>query len=298
MMRPRFLMLLGFAVICIGMVILLVQRKGAPLFPSLPDSNGYDDLLAAGGMLPQIDPDAPAPVLRNLLNENAAALHLARAALEKECQVPLEFSAEWMEQHLGNLRVFKSLAQGFAAEGSIAQLDERWEDAAGSYFDAIRLGHQISRGGLLIDKLVGIACETMGISRLENVVASLEADQSRMLARALHELDLHQEDLGTIMRRDRAWAQQTMGHTYRLISTVTRMIQSRSSNPLAAAFSNAELKMKRLDHRRLSLAVQLATRAFELEKGVLPSNIEALAPEYLPSVPIQPASGQEFSLNP
>jgi len=65
----------------------------------------------------------------------------------------------------------KVLARLLTDEGQLAEMENRYADAAQSYLDTIRLGNEMSRGGFIINRLVGIACEAIGDTPLSKTCA-------------------------------------------------------------------------------------------------------------------------------
>ncbi len=175
--RNRLILLLLIpTVIVIGAAGLLVFQELQPLPPiqPLPQPNGYVGLVQAAGMIPTESWDYEVldeAQLREVVSVNAEALSLARASLSHECRVPAQFSQSYLEGHLSELAGLKRLAQAFVAEGKFAEKQRRFGDAAGSYLDLIRLGNNSTRGGVLIDALVGFAIENMGVTGLQKILA-------------------------------------------------------------------------------------------------------------------------------
>ena len=77
----------------------------------------------------------------------AEALKLARTGLSRACRVPLDYSPT-NETHFSNLATLKRLALALAAEGRLAELENRPADAAAAYLATIRLGQAVCRGGV------------------------------------------------------------------------------------------------------------------------------------------------------
>src|SRR5262249_1249222 len=158
--------IIAFSVVAIisGITVLIfITRPGPP--PTLPNPNGYDDLLKAGEAVTGKIDDASNldhEALRVLVVTNAEALQLLRVGLTRRCAVPTDALIANFGSISHDLIVLKSLAKVLVAEGRLAEMESRLSDAARSYTDAIHLGNEISRGGLLINRLVGIACEGMG----------------------------------------------------------------------------------------------------------------------------------------
>ena len=66
------------------------------------------------------------------------------------------------------------------------------------------------------------------------------------------------------------------------------IIQTRTLNPLKAALKKAEQKAAVIQRRRRVLLVELAARAYTLEKGKPPEKLEDFVPDYLSAVPLEP----------
>lgn len=86
--------------------------------PALPNPNGYDDFVKAGRMVIQpLDSEGHYADYRELsLQElqiaaatNAEVLKIVRGALEKQCRVPVQNSADWFRAHLREKSTFWNL---------------------------------------------------------------------------------------------------------------------------------------------------------------------------------------------
>ena len=192
------LILVVTAVLVAIVVVLSVGRIGAPSV--LPNPNGYDDLLKASRVVAgKIDnaSDLDHEGLRSLVATNAEALRLLRVGLAHRCAVP---TGEQITNFAGisrDLIGLKSLAKLLSAEGRLAEMENRPSDAARSYVDTIRLGSAMSSGGLMMNRLVGIACEGMGNIPLVKLLPKLTCEQIRPLI-----VDLQQIDDGTVPWRE------------------------------------------------------------------------------------------------
>src|ERR1041385_3366359 len=157
--------LIVFMVIATAALVAYLVPARAPL----PKPNGYDDLVAASeqvsgqvGDYHQLDYGE----LEDLISANATSLRLLRIGLARQCRVPLEPGLTNISGLMNDLAGMKRLAQLLAAEGRLKEMDNQPGQAASSYIDAIRLGNEMSRGGFLITRLVGIACEAIGYQPL------------------------------------------------------------------------------------------------------------------------------------
>jgi hypothetical protein len=286
-MVPRAVKLLtGFFIVAVLLVVaalIFALSQPPPAPPPLPKPNGYDDLVRASQMLADKTSDYAAmdeAELRSLVETNAEALKLARTGLSRPCQVPLDYSAA-NPTYFTNLAGLKRLAQGLAAKGRLMELEGRPNDAADSYLTAIRLGGATSHGGLLIDSLVGIAIEAIGSSYLEKLARTLDARQCRQAAAVLESCEAGREPMPTVLARERTWSRRAYGFKWQ----IARLVMFKS---LRQTEQRAVAKVNTLQTRERVLLIQLASRAYELEKGERPKGLADLVPAYLKTIPQDP----------
>ena len=267
---------------------MLLLRSSHPTASSLlPNPNGYDDLVKAGSMsLTQLSDPSP-DELRALVAKNADALRLARAGLQKQCRVPVDFSMNYMSNHLSDLTLFKQLGRAFVAEGKLAEQENRTGDAAPAYLDAVRLGHECSRGGLIIDMLVGVACRSLGRQGLQGLLANLKAPECREVVHQLEDIDSKSESATEVASHERSWSRRTFGWRGQLVRLITRQRLKQSEQKTIGKLQ-AQQRAERL------LLISLAARAYELEKGERPKNVAELVPNYLKALPQDPVSGTDI----
>ena len=294
--RPIARLLTGFfavAAVLLVAALMLTLSQPAPAPPPLPMANGYDDFVKAGGMLADSASDygtMSEEELRTFVNKNAAALKLVREGLGRECRVPLDFSAT-NPAYMGNLAAIKRLAQAMTAEGRLAEMENRPADAAAAYLAVMRLGVAISHGGLIIDSLVSIAIDIIGTVRMEKLAPTLNAQQCREAASALESCEAQREPTDTIMRQERAWARRTGGFKGQIV----RLLMFKS---LKQTEGKWVAKAKAQQTRTRLLLVQLAARAYELEKGQRPKSLADLVPAYLKGIPQDPVTGTNMAYYP
>jgi hypothetical protein len=190
-----------------------------------------------------------------------------------------------MAAHSGDLIRCKRLAQAFAAEGRLAELEQRAPDAAESYLDTIRLGHECSRGGVIIDSLVGIAIEAIGMTPLEKLSSNLDANRCREIAATLENTESKREPVNEVLRQEKAWARASFGWK-------TPFLQLISFKQTQAARQKYLGKMANVQTRTEKLKIDFAARAYELEHGEKPKRVEDLVPGYLKSIPKDAPSGK------
>lgn len=278
----------------LGLLLFWTAEPLPPVAP-LPNPNGYDDLVRAGltikgkpGDYNQMNEQQ----LDGLVATNAGALQLLRAGLNNQCRVSVRFSEAYMANHLNELAGFKRLAQVLAAEGRLAEMEGRPADAARSYLDAIHLGTESARGGVLIDELVGTAIEAIGIAGLQKLVDQLDAKSCRESTARLETLDAQNQTWNEVLQQERDWSRRTYP------GVRNELVRVMSRNSLNKAFQKGEDKFNKQRMKMRQLTVDLAARAYELDKGHPPASLANLVPDYLKAVPQDPFTGTNMVYTP
>jgi hypothetical protein len=261
--------------------------------PSMPTPNGYDDLVKSGEMLATnvIDyTNLNQPDLQALVSENSNALALARAGLQKQCQVSMDdligtTNMDW----LGSI---KDLGVAFAAEGRLEEMEGHTNEAIKSYLDIVHLANESSRGGVLIDELVGLAIEGVGARKLEKLVPQLDAQTCRETAAALETLDSQRQTLDEVMQQEHDWARRTHPG---IRHEIERMMERNSLNKIYKA---SERRFTTQQTATRQLIIDLAARAYELDNGRLPASVNDLAPKYIKTIPEDPLTGTNLDYLP
>jgi len=293
MAHPVAKFLTGFfvtAVLLLVAAVVFTLSQPAPSLPPLPKPNGYDDFVQAGRMLPENSSDfgtMSEEDLRTFVRKNSEALRLARTGLSRACQVPLDYSPT-NETHFSNLATLKRLAQALTAEGRLAEVENRPADAVEAYLSTIRLGPALCRGGVIIDALVGIAVESIGTVRMEKLTPTLDAKQCREAAAVLESCESQREPTDAVLAKERAWARRTFG----LKGQFARLVMFKS---MKQTEQRAIAKLTAQQTRLRRLLIQLAARAYELEKGERPKSLAELVPAYLKTIPQDPLTGTNMA---
>src|ERR1035438_8480104 len=203
MRHPVAKVLIGFFVVAILLVVIAMvftfSQPSPPRAP-LPQPNGYDDFVKAGGMVTDNAFDyrtMSQEELRAFVTKNAEALKLVRTGLGHDCRMPLDYSAT-NPTNIRNLSIIKRLDFAVMAEGRLAELENRPADAAEAYLAVIRLGCAMSQGGLIIDSLVDIAIESIGTSGMQRLTLTLDAKQCREAAAVLESCDARRDSTDTM----------------------------------------------------------------------------------------------------
>jgi hypothetical protein len=296
MKQPVAKLLIGFFIVVALLVVVMTiftLSQPVPAPPPLPNPNGYDDLVKAGGMVTDDSwnySTMSEEELQAFVKKNAEALKLARVGLNRKCCVPLDCSPTNATRS-GPLAAIKRLTQAIMSEGRLAELENRPADAAEAYLAVIHLGCAMSQGGVIIDSLVGLAVETLGMAPLEKLASNLDAKQCREVASALEIAESGRETTDTILRREHTWAWQTYGFKGR----IERLLMFRDLYQIEQRLAT---KVQRQQTRTRALLIQLAARAYELEKGARPKALAELVPAYLKTIPQDPLTGTNMAYRP
>ncbi len=285
--NPRVLLLAFALVAVVVLVALLASTMGrSPLVPPLPNPNGYDDFIKASKAVlgnvwdfPTLDHDS----LAALVSTNAEPLRLLRLGLTRQCVMPTDST---LTNNYNWLRGMTRLAELLATEGRWREMENRPAEAAQSYVDALRYGNEMSRGGFLINRLVGLDCELIGYAPLAKLVPKLNPVEARAVLRDLDKLDVGRVTWAEVQQNERRFMRYQRGKHFNPIIWVMDWWQIRR------AMQRAETKTKTVVARERLLAAELALRCYQSEQGHPPARLDKLTTNYLSHVPQDPFSGQ------
>jgi hypothetical protein len=288
--KSRILLLCSAVIALLAFVALIGLFSGHQPPPTpLPNPNGYDDFLKASALAAGDVGNAPTmglEELRILVQTNAEPLRLVRLGLNRRCALPIDSAITNASAMLDDLAKLKSVARLLVAQGRLAELEDRSADAIRIYLEAIRYGNEISRGGFVIHRLVGVACQTIGSSPLSRLASRLNCDQSRALIAELEKID------SDAVPWEQIWANEKRYARYQLRGTVNplaRLIIRWQTRP---ALMRARDKHDLIEARLRLMSLELALRCYRSETGHGPAQLERLVPAYLSHVPLDPFSGR------
>jgi hypothetical protein len=272
-------------------LVLVLLASGPSSLPPLPNPNGYDDLIKASAAAVGNAGDYPTlsrESLAGLVSTNAEALRLLRRGLTNQCLMPMDSALTNTAGMADQMACMKRLVQLLAAEGRLRELDGQPADAARSYTDAIRFGNELSRGGVLITYLTGLACEAVGGQPLAKVVPKLSPEQARVVLTALEGVDADRVTLADVLRNERYWVQHQNGTRLKF----NPIIEAMNWWGMRQLKERAETRRGRIvAHERL-LAVELALRCYRSEQGRAPARLDDLVTNYLARAPEDPFTGK------
>ncbi len=180
-------LILGIA--ALGFLIWTANKGiNTPLFLDAK-SNAYDALILAKNNLGEIRPDPTSAQLAQIVTNNAEALRLMRAALEKPFEAPEgAYHVQSVNPVLDNIGRFKELALLLKCEGLLAEQNGNFAAAARSYIEIIRLGQKIQAGPLIF-MLIGVSIERIGVEALTQLEPNLAGDPRSQTSATLKQLN-------------------------------------------------------------------------------------------------------------
>ena len=283
--------------VILAIVGLLIFQELQPLPPiqPLPNPNGYNALVRAGEMVSSNSwnyDGLSQEELRKTVENNANALQLARSGLQQECRVPLQFSKDYSSNQIYRLIALRMLVPAFVAEGKLAEKENRFSDAARTYLDTIHLGNEVSRGGVVIDEMVAITIESYGLQPLQKLPDHLDAKSCRETIKALETFDAKRQSWADVLQQETIWERRTFSNLRILVfKLLYHSTKERSCQRCVDTIKSTQKKQGQL-------LIDLAARAYELEKGRRPASLAELVPDYLKAVPQDPVSGTNMVYSP
>jgi hypothetical protein len=210
-MRRRTQLIITVVILAIAALGFLIwsANRGitSPMFRH-PEANAYEALIFAAKQMGNISADpSPAEFTQSVTN-NATALKLMRAALEKPFEAPeAVYDPQANNANLNNVGTFKALALAAKREGTLAEQNGDYASAARSYVDIIRLGQTIQAGPLIF-MLVGVSIERIGVEALTELEPNITGDTRSQTAAALKQLNETRLPFAEVEMRERYFSRR------------------------------------------------------------------------------------------
>jgi hypothetical protein len=123
--------------------------------------------------------------LERILAANTNTLILVRMGLRYPCRFPAVRSADLGKDYAA----FKNVTDLLVFEGDLKEQREDWAGAAETYLDIVHFGEDLCRGTPLVGRLIGIACNARGVTRLGRLLPKLDAATSQRIAMKMRECE-------------------------------------------------------------------------------------------------------------
>ncbi|MAT69155.1 MAG: hypothetical protein CMJ58_06480 [Planctomycetaceae bacterium] len=275
----------------------LLRKPAVPLLP-VPPQNAYDTFVAAAE---QIDAgvdnwrDLDEAEVARVSAANAQAIADVRAALDRESVVPLDAGSnatDLVQAALDRDRKVLRLGRAMLVASRQAALSQDAAEESAILVDLLRFSRSASRGDLLNAHTRSAALADSAIGRLVELTPDLDAAVARRVLQQLLANPLPVEDAATVVDRDIAVVMQSHSAGERLV--LSSVVGSQRQQSL----QRLEQVQSRVAAAAAALKLRLGLRLFQLENDRLPLKLVELVPEYLPELPVDPATGESFFYEP
>lgn len=291
--RVRFAMVTIALLLPIAAVYFSIYRPTPMPQVKFPDPNGYELLLPVVDRMQDVGPDDALVMndeeTRNwwiaFAEENRELLDEARSALRFSGRVTLDLSPGAFDLNFDRMLAFRALARALRGDACRLERDGRWADAAEAHFDCLELGQVMAPGGLMLDQLVAMAVDGIACRGLYELIGNLTPEECRALTDRLQATDEPWDSLEVVAMRERIFFEHTEGWRARLRYRLEPLVPVDAFSE--TWYSDAVLRNRTI--RRL-LATELALHIYRAERGEWPASLDALVPDYLPEVPLDPFS--------
>jgi hypothetical protein len=269
--------LAAVAVPALAALYMLLTPDPIPVV-KLPSPNGFDDLSAAAEMS-QATPigkgmiDVETATESQLIQQSLAAkqaLERLQQGLDRKSLVPVDYHSPDV---LTNIQGMRDSSRCLAAEGRLAELQHRPEDAVEHYLTAVDFGIASCRDGLMIDALVGSAISGVGASGIHELRNDLSEETCRVSAQRIWQALAEAEAADAFLFRDRIWSQHALGWHGRLMLHLTELTDEYFMGLGPDSFLgmiNRHTAVLRI------AALELMARAIFLESGRWPASLDDL----------------------
>lgn len=283
----------------VGLLLLVVRLANWGLsrsrtLPVPPQPNGYEPLVLAAREVKSPSSDLAElseEQIRKLAEENKGVLERARKSLAMDSGVTLDTKKGWQNQHNQDLKDFKRLAVAFAVEAKFHLQAGRTNEAAACQLEVVRLAGSVSRGGILVDGITGLALEAIGGASVQSMLPQLDGAFCREAALTLEKLQSTRTQPATIIATEQAWSRRQFG----LVDVIGGWLGREAHKKRFAEFSK---KANEAAERTQRLMLRLAARAYELEEQRPPASAAELVPKYLKTIPLDLQTGKPVQATP
>lgn len=225
---------------------------------------------------------------------------------------------------------YRALARLLVVESHTRSEQGDWAAASRSTLDGLHFGHDVPRGGPFISALVAYAVDAISRKELQSILPHLDAGAAKSAAAEIEKLEAERASIADTLREEK-WSgvsglNQLMGppgvrsafmallfnkrKVMKNYVTYMDALAAESQKPyqkwkappmpkdpynkmILPTLERSHFHATRDQTGNILLMVQLALRAFELERGRLPETLDELVPDYLKKVPVDPFGGGE-----
>lgn len=312
----------------------VAAQNGAPELPFAvpqypePEDNAWDYVLRAKQVLDETNAKRGSEIVAaawgtELEPDYAAAascyeatLTVLRMGLYNDCRMPDILS---FDQLLPELAGIRELARGLSYEARAHLAAGETDKAIDSLQDCLRLAHNANMNGVLIHALVAKAVETIASHALSDCLNEGNPSADRLIAFAAwnEQNRLSRQGFGDTLALDtRAGLLSLDGQPIinagflsmspALVEWARKPAHLRDGLPQEVAaglmtalaplehYNRISQSMAEADTLLAGISIRCAMEAFKLRTGAYPATLGDLSPDYLPELPKDPFSGEDF----
>jgi hypothetical protein len=272
---------------------------------SPPDPKSYQQVLATIGKLQQLNPqELTTAEIRNRQSNPAKADSIVQAyralaaTLKIPASVPLDMKKDgrpdYVSERLAVIQMLRSVARSMDHESGALEVSGNYDEAAELGLTNVRLGAIEQCGGTIVDSLVGIAIEGVGVYQIGRIRQNLSPDAVGELIPGLEAIDRNRELSEITISREAAWSDEAYKWRTALLREGPRVLAGANRTGFTEHLSSArafESAAGRRDALLRLLITELTIRAYQIAEGRLPESLNDLCPRYFSSVPVDPFSG-------
>jgi hypothetical protein len=286
--------------------------------PALPANNAFPDFVRAGKMLhenperkafcaelskryhsrlyDQMSPEERARFLRL----SAPALATLRSALKRPYHEPPARSFTALFPHYPQ---YRELARALVVEAEDRAYRKDFAGAMESCLDAMEMGEKIPKGSVLIGKMVGIACQTIGLRKAWEVVPQLSASEARQAALRLEAINALHVSFAEALQEEKWCGQASLLQIMRQANWMREMARNLApysydpnndpSVPVGKTFAMTVFQVGLLSHskrrilenytRSLDQAIAFARQPYDPQRSAPPLSEDGISRILLPA---------------
>jgi hypothetical protein len=238
-----------------------------------------------------------------VVRANQSSLNAARHAISGRCWVPLQDNSDL---HGHDFLAVRNLARIFAMEFLSAERRSELAEAVQIGVDILDLANACCRGGVMTDRLVSDTMIGIAINRLHRVRRDLTCTQYQWLTVEMMRVDDEREPFQNVDERDAEW-EIANGMTDSAEFPIPENSEEEAALTALQAFAKLPQEAHRMVGRNADygntallrlLAVDSALRACHRISGNYPCDLDALVPEFIESLPLDPFVDRAFRYRP
>ena len=169
-------------------------------------------------------------------------------------------------------------------------------DQAADYAVAIlRIGDMLGHEGDIIHSQLGIALEEVGRTDLARLRTKVSPLKIRDLLPILRQVEENREPLDTTIARVEAWRDLHDRWRFRLYSVLVLGAEETIGWEGRESYDQVHERHPRYICSSKLLIIDLALHAYWLDHGKYSENLQALTPDYLARVPLDPFTNEPFN---